>query len=57
MLPASSRAAFLGMDDATWGRGRGWALSWAAIYIPYYSGTNADGIAIAARTIDERLRT
>ena len=29
------------VDDATWARGRGWALSTAIIALPYYEGTNA----------------
>jgi aminoglycoside phosphotransferase (APT) family kinase protein len=30
----------LGVDDATWARGRGWALSVALIALPYYRHTN-----------------
>jgi hypothetical protein len=30
----------LGVDDATWVRGRGWALSVALIVLPYYRETN-----------------
>ena len=30
----------LGVDDATWERGRGWAISMAAQAIPYYVDTN-----------------
>lgn len=30
----------VGIDDATWVRGRGWALSMAVIQLPYYRGTN-----------------
>jgi aminoglycoside phosphotransferase (APT) family kinase protein len=26
----------IGIDDATWTRGCGWALSWAAVALPYY---------------------
>jgi len=42
-LSAESRDAFraeLGVDDATWARGRGWALSIALIALPYYVDTN-----------------
>jgi aminoglycoside phosphotransferase (APT) family kinase protein len=42
-LPVESRAVFrtaLAVDDATWARGRGWALSWALIALPYYKDTN-----------------
>jgi aminoglycoside phosphotransferase (APT) family kinase protein len=43
LLPADMRHAFrtgLGVDDATWERGRGWALSIALIALPYYKDTN-----------------
>ncbi|HSC50500.1 MAG TPA: aminoglycoside phosphotransferase family protein [Gaiellaceae bacterium] len=42
-LPADARDAFrapLGVDDATWARGRGWALSIGLIALPYYVETN-----------------
>ena len=42
MLPAASREIFrglLGIDDHEWDRGRGWALSQAAIALPYYRNT------------------
>jgi len=29
----------LGVDDATWERGRGWGLSTAVIALPYYLDT------------------
>lgn len=32
--------AALGVDDASWARGRGWALSVAVIALPYYLHTN-----------------
>jgi aminoglycoside phosphotransferase (APT) family kinase protein len=44
MFDAAGREALrtqLGVDDATWARGRGWALSTAIISLPYYEGTNA----------------
>lgn len=53
-----SRAAFraaLAVDDATWTRGRGWALSWALIFIPYYLHTNPVGVGNAWRTIEAVL--
>ncbi len=31
----------LGVDDATWARSRGWALSTAIVALPYYQHTNA----------------
>ncbi|WP_344907657.1 aminoglycoside phosphotransferase family protein [Actinomadura meridiana] len=43
LLTASSRDTFMesvGADDATWLRGRGWALSMAVIQLPYYRATN-----------------
>lgn len=43
LLPAHLRQSFrteLGVDDATWERGRGWALSNAVIALPYYKDTN-----------------
>ena len=45
--------AALAVDDATWARGRGWALSVALIFIPYYLDTNPVGVEGARRTIDE----
>lgn len=43
LLPAYSRDTFratLKVDDATWQRGRAWALSIALIQLPYYKDTN-----------------
>jgi hypothetical protein len=45
----------LGVDDATWARGRGHALSQAAIFIPYYLTTNPEGVANARRAIEQVL--
>jgi aminoglycoside phosphotransferase (APT) family kinase protein len=58
LFSGESRAAFreaLSVDDATWARGRGHALSWALIFIPYYLDTNPVGVAAALHTIDEVL--
>ncbi|HEX3326308.1 MAG TPA: aminoglycoside phosphotransferase family protein [Actinomycetota bacterium] len=44
LLPPSARSAFraaLGADDATWARGRGWALSMGLGALSYYRETNA----------------
>jgi aminoglycoside phosphotransferase (APT) family kinase protein len=44
LLPAEGRNVFrteLRIDDATWDRGRGWALSIALIAPPYYKDTNS----------------
>jgi len=38
----------LEVDDETWARGRGWALSIALIALPYYKETNP-GLAGTAR--------
>jgi aminoglycoside phosphotransferase (APT) family kinase protein len=43
LLPAGARRVFradLDVDDATWARGRGRALSMALIQLPYYVDTN-----------------
>ena len=43
LLPASARRTYreaAGVDDATWARSRGWALSMAVIQLPYYRATN-----------------
>jgi aminoglycoside phosphotransferase (APT) family kinase protein len=57
-LSAGTRDAFraeLPVDDATWGRGRGWALSVGLIALPYYEVTNPVLAGIARRAIDEVL--
>jgi aminoglycoside phosphotransferase (APT) family kinase protein len=44
------------VDDATWMRAMGWALSIALIIIPYYKdGKNPELVAVAERIIDEIL--
>ena len=58
LLTAETRDTFraaLPFDDATWTRGRGWALSWALIVLPYYRHTNPGLCRIAEYTIDEVL--
>lgn len=47
--------AALPVDDATWARGRGWALSVALIILPYYQKTNPVLCGIARYAIDEVL--
>ncbi len=57
-LSAETREAFrvaLPVDDATWERGLGWALSTALIAIPYYEDTNPVLAGIGRRAIDEVL--
>jgi aminoglycoside phosphotransferase (APT) family kinase protein len=51
VLPVEARQSFrdaVGMDEATWLRGRGWALAQAVIALPYYRETNP-GMTQAAR--------
>lgn len=58
LFSGESREAFraaLSVDDATWARGRGWALSWALIFVPYYLNTNPVGVREARHTIEEVL--
>ena len=58
LFSGESRAVFraeLRVDDATWARGRGWALSVGLIAIPYYRETNPVIVAIARHRIDEVL--
>jgi aminoglycoside phosphotransferase (APT) family kinase protein len=58
LLPAEARSLFrvaMGVDDATWERGRGWALSIALIQLPYYRDTNPVLAAGARHTIAEAL--
>lgn len=57
-LSAETRDIFrsiLGVDDATWARGRGWALSFGLIAFEYYQVTNPILARIAKRSIDEAL--
>ena len=59
LLPsAEDRVVFrevLQVDDATWARGRGWALSFGLIALPYYQTTNPVLAGIARRAINEVL--
>lgn len=45
----------LDVDDATWLRGRGFALHQALLIIPYYADTNPAFVAMATRTLDQVL--
>ena len=47
--------AALGVDDATWARGRGWALALGLTALPYYRDTNPVLVASARRAIDHAL--
>lgn len=51
----AARNAALGVDDATWARARGQALSQAVIFVPYYLHANPVGVASARRMIAEVL--
>ncbi len=58
LLPAGTRPDFraaLGVDDATWARGRGWALSIALIQLPSYRTTNPALAANSRHVIGEVL--
>lgn len=57
-LTAATRPVFqaeLRVDEASWIRGRGWALSWALIALPYYLDSNPVLAGDARRTIVEVL--
>jgi aminoglycoside phosphotransferase (APT) family kinase protein len=58
LLPDGVRDLFrttLQVDDATWARGRGWALSIALIQLPYYRDTNLTLAANARHVIEQVL--
>ena len=58
LFSGESRQVFretLEVDDATWARGRGWMLSQAVIFVPYYLETNPLGVARAIHAIKEVL--
>lgn len=62
LLPAAARPilrAALDVDDATWARGLGWALSIAAVQLPYYHRTNralaANSRHVLAEIVASRL--
>ena len=58
LLTSAARDIFraaLQVDDATWARGRGWALSFGLIALPYYHRTNPVLAGIARYAIDEVL--
>lgn len=57
-LSATTRDSFrtaVGVDEATWARGRGWALSVSLVGLPYYLDTNPGFVQNARRTIDAVL--
>jgi aminoglycoside phosphotransferase (APT) family kinase protein len=58
LLSLRSREVFraaLGVDEAAWVRGKGWALSVGLIALPYYYISNPVLAGIARRTIDAVL--
>lgn len=58
LLPVGARETFRAqtlVDDATWKRGRGWALSIALIQLPYYFHTNPSLAENARYVISEVL--
>ncbi len=58
LLSADARKVFrddLAVDEATWARGRGWALSIGLIALPYYLTTNPVLAVINRRAIEEVL--
>jgi aminoglycoside phosphotransferase (APT) family kinase protein len=58
ILSPASRTLFrdeLGLDDDTWARGRGWALSVALVALPYYRDTNPGFAAVTRHVIGEVL--
>lgn len=58
VLDPPSRALFrelVAVDEATWLRGRGWALSMALIALPYYWHTNPVAVRIVSRALDQVL--
>jgi aminoglycoside phosphotransferase (APT) family kinase protein len=58
LFDRESRAAFreaVAVDAATWARGRGWALSFGVIALPYYVVTNPGLAGIARYAIGEVL--
>jgi aminoglycoside phosphotransferase (APT) family kinase protein len=58
LLPAAARQTFrdtLAVDDDTWRRGMGWALSISIIQLPYYQHTNPALAANSRHVISEIL--
>ncbi|TNE51184.1 MAG: aminoglycoside phosphotransferase family protein [Deltaproteobacteria bacterium] len=58
LLSSNSRRVFreaINVDNATWLRGKGWALSIALIALPYYYDTNPTIVANSRRVLTELL--
>lgn len=59
LLNAETRPAFrsrVQVDDTTWARGRGWALSIALVALPYYVHTDSQITAWAQHTITQTVQ-
>jgi aminoglycoside phosphotransferase (APT) family kinase protein len=59
VLPSETRELFraeAGFDDATWARGRGWALTCGLLQIPYYAETNPELADNGRHMVGEILR-
>jgi aminoglycoside phosphotransferase (APT) family kinase protein len=57
-LTAGTRPVFrdaIRADDATWDRGRGWALSFGLVALPYYRDTNPVLAGIARYAIEQAI--
>jgi hypothetical protein len=57
LFPSAARAAYrdaLGIDDATWERGKGWVLT-GVVGIPYYRDTNPELVADKIAAIEAVL--
>lgn len=58
VLGPEARSEFrslLGVDDATWARARGWALSQGLLALPYYLDTHPGMGVMARRAITQAL--
>jgi aminoglycoside phosphotransferase (APT) family kinase protein len=58
VLSSCARDVFreaLAVDDATWARGRGWALTVGLVGIPYYQETNPPFAAMGKHMVEEVL--
>src|SRR5207237_10301321 len=56
LFSGESREAFraaLAVDDATWARGRGWALPWSLILIGDFLDTSPVSVSNAVRALNE----
>lgn len=59
LFDARSRQVYreaLKVDDATWERGKGWALSVAVVALPYYRNTNPGLVAISEYALQQVLQ-